>query len=139
MADKITKEYLDEIERYATEMVNEGYLTREAVDEKRKEANLDADDWVTRSKDMILESSVDDLHDAVFGLHFATFVRNTRIKAAQMKLDSPDWFKKVKASVNSDGTVAITVDGAIQCLTVLKNYFDHQMTQILDLVYHEPW
>jgi len=139
MADKITKEYLDEIERYATEMVNEGYLTREAVDEKRKEANLDADDWVTRSKDMILESSVDDLHDAVFGLHFATFVRNTRIKAAQMKLDSPDWFNKVKPSVNSDGTVAITVDGAIQCLTVLKNYFDHQMTQILDLVYHEPW
>lgn len=139
MADKITKEYLDEIERYATEMVNEGYITREVVDEKRKEANLDADDWVTRSKDMILESSVDDLHDAVFGLHFATFVRNTRIKAAQMKLDSPDWFNKVKPSVNSDGTVTITVDSAIQRLNMIKTYFDHQMTQILDLVYHEPW
>ena len=139
MSDKIVKEYIDTIERCATEMVNEGYLTHEEVDEKRKEANLDADDWVTRSKDRILESSVDDLHEAVFGLHFANFVRNTRIKAAQMKLDSPDWFNKVKPSVNSDGTVTITVDGAIQTLTVLKNYFDHQITLILDLVYKEPW
>ncbi|GEM_PF-5221436 len=133
------KEYLDEIERYATEMVNEGYLTREVVDEKRKEANLDADDWVTRYKDRILESSVDDLHDAVFGLHFADFVRNTRIKVAQIKLNSPDWFNKVTPSVNSDGTVTITVDRAIQTLTAIKTYFDSQMTKILDLVYHETW
>lgn len=133
------KEYLDEIERYATEMVNEGYLTREVVDEKRKEANLDADDWVTRSKTRILESSVDDLHDAVFGLHFADFVRNTRMGVAQIKLASPDWFNKVTPSVNSDGTVTITVDRAIQTLTAIKNYFDTRITQILDLVYHAPW
>lgn len=139
MADKITKEYLDETERCATEMVKEGYITREVVDEKRKEANLDADDWVTRYKDRILESSVDDLHDAVFGLHFANFVCNTRIKVADIKLDNPDWFKKVKASVNSDGTVTITVDSAIQRLNMIKTYFDHQMTQILDLAYHEAW
>jgi len=137
--DETMKEYLDEIERYATEMVNEGYLTREVVDEKRKEANLDADDWVTRYKDRILESSVDDLHDAVFGLHFADFVRNTRIKVAQIKLNSPDWFNKVTPSVNSDGTVTITVDRAIQTLTAIKTYFDSQMTKILDLVYHETW
>lgn len=139
MADKIMKEYLDETERYATEMVNEGYLTREVVDEKRKEANFDADEWVARYKDRILESSVDDLHDAVFGLHFADFVRNTRIKAAQIKIDSPDWFNKVIPSLNNDGTLTITVDGAIQRLNMFKNYFDNQMTQILDLVYHEPW
>lgn len=131
MADKIMKEYLDEIERYATEMVDEGYLTREVVDEKRKEANLDADDLVTYSKDRILEYSVDDLHDAVFGLHFAEFVRNNRIKVAQIKMDSPDWLNKVKPSVNSDGTVTITVDGAIQNLTYFKNYFDQRMNQIL--------
>lgn len=139
MADKITKEYLDETERCATEMVKEGYLTREVVDEKRKEANLDADEWVSRYKDRILESSVDDLHDAVFGLHFADFVRNTRIKVAQIKLNSPDWFNKVTPSVNSDGTVTITVDRAIQTLTAIKTYFDSQMTKILDLVYHETW
>lgn len=140
MADKITKEYLDETERCATEMVKEGYLTREVVDEKRKEANLDADEWVTRYKDKILESSVDDLHDAVFGLHFANFVCNTRIKVADIKLSNPDWFKKVKASVNSDGTVTITVDSAIQRLNMIKTYFDYQMTQILDLAYHhEVW
>lgn len=136
MADKIMKEYLDEIERYATEMVNEGYLTREVVDEKRKEANLDADAWVIRSKPRILESSAEDLHDAVFGLHFVEFVRNARIKVAQIKMDSPDWFNKVKPSVNSDGTVTITVDRAIQTLTEIKKYFDYQMTQILDLGYH---
>lgn len=139
MSDKIMKEYLDVIERYATEMVDEGYLTREVVDEKRKEANLDADNWVTCYKDRILECSVEDLHDAVFGLHFANFVRNTRIKAAEIKVESPDWFKKVKPSVNSDGTVTLTVDGAIQCLTSFKTYFDYQITQILDLVYHEAW
>ncbi len=139
MVDKIMKEYLDETERYATEMVNEGYLTREVVDEKRKEANFDADEWVARYKDRILESSVDDLHDAVFGMHFATFVRNTRIKVADIKLSNPDWFNKVKASVNGDGTVTITVDNAIQRLKEFNNYFDHQMTQILDLVYHEVW
>lgn len=139
MVNARMKEYLGEIERYATEMVDEGYLTREAVDEKRKEANLDADDWVTRYKDRILESSADDLHDAVFGLHFADFVRNTRIKAAQIKMDSPDWLNKVKPSVNSDGTVTITVDGAIQALTIFKNYFDNEITRILDLVYHETW
>ena len=133
------KEYFDEIERYATEMVNEGYLTREVVDEKRKEANLDADDWVTRSKPRILESSAKDLHDAVFGLHFAKFVCDTRIKVAQIKLNSPDWFNKVTPSVNSDGTVTITVDRAIQTLTAIKTYFDSQMTKILDLVYHETW
>ena len=137
--DERMKEYLEEIERYATEMVNEGYLTREVVDEKRKEANLDADDWVTRSKTRILESSVDDLHDAVFGLHFADFVRNTRMGVAQIKLASPDWFNKVTPSVNSDGTVTITVDRAIQTLTALKNYFDKRITQILDLEYHAPW
>lgn len=139
MSDKIMKEYLDEIERYATEMVKEGYLTREVVDEKRKEANFDADHWVTNYKDKILESSVDDLHDAVFGLHFADFVRNTRIKAAQIKLDSPDWFNKVTPSVNNDGTVTITVDGAIGRLRVFKKYFDNEMIRILDLVYHEAW
>ena len=133
------KEDLGEIERYATEMVDEGYLTREVVDEKRKEANLDADDWVTRYKDKILESSADDLHDAVFGLHFAAFVRNTRIKAAQIKMDSPDWFKKVIPSVNNDGTVTITVDGAIGRLRGFKTYFDNEMIRILDLVYHEEW
>lgn len=121
------KEYLEEIERYATEMVNEGYLTREVVDEKRKEANLDADDWVTRSKTRILESSVDDLHDAVFGLHFAKFVCDTRIKVAQIKLDSPDWFNKVTPSVNSDGTVTITVDSAIQTLTALKTTLTNEL------------
>lgn len=139
MVDEIMKEYLGEIERYATEMVDEGYLTREVVDEKRKEANFDADEWVTRYKDRILESSVDDLHDAVFGMHFANFVRNTRIKVADIKLSNPDWFNKVKASVNGDGTVTITVDSAIQRLNVVKNYFDNQMTRILDLVYHEAW
>lgn len=139
MPDKITKEYLDEIERYATEMVDEGYLTREVVDEKRKEANFDADEWVTRYKDKVLESSAEDLHDAVFGLHFADFVRNTRIKAAQIKIDSPDWFNKVIPSLNNDGTLTITVDGAIKRLNVFKKYFDYQMTQILDLTYHEVW
>jgi len=111
MSDKIMKESLAEIERYATEMVNEGYLTREVVDEKRKEANRDADEWVTLYKDKILKSSVEDLHDAVFGLHFAKFVCNTRIKAAQIKLESPDW----------------------QTLTSFKNYFDDRITKILDL------
>ena len=48
MVNERMKDYLDEIEQYATEMVNEGYLTREVVDEKRKEANFDADEWVTR-------------------------------------------------------------------------------------------
>lgn len=139
MVNARMKEYLAEIERYATEMVDEGYLTREVVDEKRKEANLDADEWVTRYKDKAFESAADDLHDAVFGLHFADFVRNTRIKAAQIKIESPDWFNKVKPSVNSDGTVTFTVDGAIQALTVFKNYFDNRMTQILDLVYHDVW
>ena len=139
MADKITKEYLDETERCATEMAPEGHITWEVVDEKRQEANLDADDWVTRYKDRILESSVDDLHDAVFGLHFANFVCNTRIKVADIKYDKPDWCKKAKASVNSDGTVTITVDSAIQRLNMIKTYFDHQMTQILDLAYHEAW
>ena len=139
MADKIMQEYIDETERYATEMVNEGYLTREVVDEKRKEANFDADEWVTRYKDRILESSVDDLHDAVFGMHFANFVRNTRIKVADIKLSNPDWLNKVKPSVNSDGTVTITVDSAIQMLKEFSNYFNNQMTQILDLVYHETW
>ena len=137
MADKIMQEYIDETERYATEMVKEGYLTREVVDEKRKEANFDANEWVTRYKDRILESSVDDLHDAVFGVHFANFVRNTRIKVADIKLSNPDWFNKVKASVNGDGTVTITVDSAIQMLKEFINYFNSQMTQILDLVYHE--
>jgi hypothetical protein len=74
-----------------------------------------------------------------FGMHFATFVRNTRIKVADIKLSNPDWFNKVKASVNGDGTVTITVDNAIQRLKEFNNYFDHQMTQILDLVYHEVW
>lgn len=139
MVDKIMKEYLGEIERYAAEMVKEGYLTREVVDEKRKEANFDADEWVTRYKDKVLESSAEDLHDAVFGLHFADFVRNTRIKAAQIKIDSPDWFNKVIPSLNNDDTLTITVDGAIQRLNVFKKYFDYQMTQILDLTYHEVW
>lgn len=139
MVNERMKKCLAEIEQYATEMVDEGYLTREAVDEKRKEANLDADDWVTRYKDRILESSAEDLHDAVFGLHFADFVRNTRIKAAQIKMDSPDWFKKVMPSVNNDGTVTITVDGAIGRLRGFKTYFDNEMTQILDLIYHETW
>lgn len=139
MSDKIMKEYLDETERYAAEMVKEGYLTREVVDEKRKEANFDADEWVTRYKDKVLESSAEDLHDAVFGLHFADFVRNTRIKAAQIKIDSPDWFNKVIPSLNNDGTLTITVDGAIKRLNVFKKYFDYQMTQILDLTYHEVW
>lgn len=139
MVNERMKDFLDEIERYATEMVNEGYLTRELVDEKRKEAHFDADEWVSRYKDKILESSAEDLHDAVFGLHFADFVRNNRIKAAQIKLDSPDWFKKVKPSVNNDGTVTITVDGAIEGLRGFKTYFDNQITQILDLIYHEVW
>lgn len=139
MVDEKMKEYLGEIERYATEMVNEGYLTREVVDEKRKEANFDADEWVTRYKDKIFEFEVDDLHDAVFGLHFADFVRNNRIKVAQIKLDLPDWYKKVKPSVNYDGTVTITVDEAIRGLTVFKNYFDKKMIQILDLEPHETW
>lgn len=139
MSDKIMKEYLDETERYAAEMVKEGYLTREVVDEKRKEAHFDAEEWVDRYKDKVLESSAEDLHNAVFGLHFADFVRNTRIKAAQIKIDSPDWFNKVIPSLNNDGTLTITVDGAIQRLNVFKKYFDYQMTQILDLVYHEVW
>ena len=139
MVNERMKDYLDEIEQYATEMVNEGYLTRELVDEKRKEANLDADEWVTRYKDKIFESAAEDLHDAVFGLHFADFVRNNRIKAAQSKLDSPDWYKKVIPSVNNDGTVTITVDGAIGRLRGFKTYFDNEMIRILDLVYHEEW
>lgn len=134
-------EWFNEIERYATEMVDEGCLTRENVEDERKAANLYANEWVTRYKHLISESSVDTMHDLLFCKHFAKNVRDTRIKAAQIKLDSPDWLDKVKPSLNTDGTVTLTVDKAIHILQDVEKYCDDQINEKLGfgIPYSRDW
>lgn len=129
------KRYIYEMYRYTIELVNEGHITRADVDDKRKDANADADMWVERYGDRLSKSAKEELHIAVFGLHFVSFVRNLRIKLTQIKMDSPDWFHHVKRSVNGDGTVSIVADYKINRLNNLHQLFSSCADSIIDMVW----
>lgn len=129
------KKYIFEMYRYTVELLNEGRITREEVDSKRKDANADADMWVERYGDRLCKSSKEDLHLAVFGLHFVSFIRKARIIVAQDKMDAPDWFHHVHRNVNNDGTVSIIADYKISRLNSLHQWFSFCADNIIDMVW----
>lgn len=140
MADNVElKRHVFNLYRYALELVKEGYITRENIDDNRKTAHADADCYVKAYSGQRMDDEIkEELHLAEFVHHFAKFVRNVRIKTAQIKLSSPEWYKKVKVSVNPDGTALVIADNKIPIIKEIQNSAASTIDIILQCYYYDP-